>query len=78
MKTSIKKRAWSLLLALTLVVTAICGNGGVTTAKAATTDYVTLVDWQLAEAQAGVETAQYSFNVENAGKVTVLLQCQVW
>lgn len=73
MKTSIKKRAWSLFLALTLMVTAMCGN--VVTAKAATTDYVTLVS-EYGEAQAGVETAQYSFTVDKASPVALEVYAQ--
>lgn len=68
MKTKISKRAWSLFLALALVVTTVFGS--VTTAKAATTQPTGLV-LESGTAEAGVETDQYPFTVDKKGTIDV-------
>lgn len=69
MKTKTSKRAWSLFLALALVVTTVFG--GAVTAKAdTTTPRKTLVE-EAGEAAAGVETTRYNFTVEKAGKTDI-------
>lgn len=70
MKRSFSKRAWSAFLALAIIVTAVFGN--VTTAKAATTDYVTVYASSTVEyATAGVETQKYPFTVDKACPVEI-------
>ena len=71
MKRSFSKRAWSAFLALAIIVTAVFGN--VTTAKAATTDYVTIHASSTVEyATAGVEI-KIPFTVTANQGIDVLL-----
>lgn len=67
MKTKISKRAWSLFLALALVVTTVFGS--VTTAKAAATNYKDYYSSTDPETGVAGEEQKYSFTHDKSGDI---------